>query len=67
MNRWNPALGTNTDSPELDAFLADLAAVCERHGLSIGLEDPTTSFVVETFNADSTQALLAAHDCTNLV
>lgn len=65
MNRWTPSIGTNTETPEIDAFLAELEAVCARHGLSIGVEDSDAAFVVERHNAISAEAMRSAYDCTN--
>lgn len=61
----DPSIGTNAETPEIDAFLAELEAVCAKHGLSLGVEDPDVAFVVERHNASSAEAMQSAYDCTN--
>ena len=37
--RWDRETGEYIKAPEVDAFLEDIVAVCEKHGMSLGHED----------------------------
>lgn len=54
------ANGQSVESAKVDAFLAEVADVCKRHGMSIGHEDRHGSFEVGVFNEDDKKWLLAA-------
>lgn len=47
MKRWVSGQGREVESARIDAFLDEVIAVCNRHGLSIGHEDSYGSFIVE--------------------
>jgi hypothetical protein len=42
-----------TRVPEIDAFIAEIEAVCKKHGLGISHEDVHGAFVIEAYNEDS--------------
>lgn len=47
---FNPKTKQEEDSPKIDAFLADIFKVYEKHGLSIAYDDDDGSgtFIIET-------------------
>ena len=47
MKRWIANRKGNGESPRVDAFLADVWAVCEKHGLAILSHEPEAFEVVE--------------------
>lgn len=51
-------------SPRALAFLAELAEVCRRHGLSLSHEDRHGAFEVAAYDERNTAWLLEAHDNT---
>jgi hypothetical protein len=70
--RWRPAVykdrqkveeGRQVENPRIDAFLAEIETVCERHGLSISHEDGHGAF--EVVDYDEGGGAEAAHDCTS--
>ena len=48
--RWSVDEGKRIEAPKVDAFLADVAEVCRRHGMSISHEDGHGSFIVTDFD-----------------
>lgn len=62
MKRWVNRLRGDADVPEIDAFLADVEAVCRKHGLSISHEDGHGAFEVEVLDEDNIAWLHNAHD-----
>lgn len=62
MKRWNSAKGEYTEEPDVDAFLADVIAVCKKHGMSISHEDHHGGFVIERFDESTAEWLLQASD-----
>jgi len=49
MKRWNQWRKSEVDNPRVDAFLADVLAVCKRHGLAICHEDEHGAFIVRDY------------------
>lgn len=47
--RWDRSSGETkrTERPDVDAFLEEIIAVCERHGFSISHEDGHGGFIIE--------------------
>ncbi len=45
-----PNAEKEVDDPKVDAFLAEIAEVCRKHGLSIGHEDGHGAFIVEPWS-----------------
>jgi hypothetical protein len=61
VRRWDCNTNTEIEDPRIDAFLADLVAVCRKHDLSIGHEDEHGAFVVRlNFDEDDATWLRAA-------
>ena len=50
---WDGALDHDVEDPRVDRFMADIEAVCRKHGLSISHEDCGVGFFVEEFDEDS--------------
>lgn len=48
------------DRPDVDAFLAEIAEVCKRHGFSIGHEDGHGSFLVHRYDEHQVESLKGA-------
>ena len=57
--RYDRGAGKNIETPRVDAFLAEVEAVCQRHGLALSAEDLSV-LVVEPYEA-SHMALKDAH------
>lgn len=53
---------TREKVPEIDAFLADIVAVCRRHGMAISHEDGHGAFEIVNLNESNLDWLDAAHD-----
>ena len=51
-------------SLRIKAFLDEIQAVCEKHGLSLGHEDDHGAFLVEEYSAHNQRWLRHAHDET---
>lgn len=60
--RWNCKLQKEVEAPDIDAFLADVEAVCRKHNLSIGHEDGHGAFEVEALDEFNIKWLKNAHD-----
>ncbi len=65
--RFSTVAGKLIETPEVDALLVEVAAVCKRHGLSIGHEDTHGSFTVTDYDDEYEAWLLAASDDRALV
>lgn len=48
MKRWNGR--EEAEVPEVDAFIADIIAVCRKHGMSISHEDHHGAFEIEPYS-----------------
>lgn len=59
--RWSHRSTGRIDAPRVDIFLAEVVEVCRKHGFSIGHEDTGGAFVVDTFDDNTAEWLLAAH------
>lgn len=62
MERWVTRRSKHCEVPKIDAFLADVAAVCRQHKLSIAHEDGHGAFVVENYDDGNIEWLNDAHD-----
>lgn len=62
MKRWVNRLMANAEVPEIDAFLADIEAVCRKHGLSLSHEDGQGAFEVEALSESNLEWLNNACD-----
>lgn len=51
----------NQETPEVDAFLAELESVCRKHKFSLSHEDSQGSFIVTSFNENLLEWLKAAN------
>lgn len=70
--RWRPTVykdrqkveeGRRVENPRIDAFLAEIETVCEKHGLSISHEDGHGAFEVVDYEEGG--GVEAAFDCTS--
>ena len=64
MKRWNRAKREDVERPDIDAFLAEMLAVCKKHGFSLGHEDSHGAFEVYDYDAWCDNWLMDAMDCT---
>lgn len=62
LKRWVNVAGKSVVVPEIDAFLAEIQAVCVRHGLSLGHEDGQGAFEVHAYDGRLAEWLSYAHD-----
>jgi hypothetical protein len=62
MKRWINRLNDDAEVPAIDAFLADVEAVCRKHGFSLSHEDGQGAFEVEEFSESNIAWLKDAHD-----
>ena len=53
------------ENPRVDAFLAEIEAVCEKHGLSLAHEDVHGAFIVVDFTDGRAGLFENAHDGTS--
>lgn len=60
--RWIASEGKHAESPKVDAFLADIWTVCERHGMALSHEDEHGSFKVVPIEQWVRDWLMAASD-----
>lgn len=47
MERWDCNKNERVESPEIDAFIEEVIAVCQKHGFSISHEDCHGGFEIE--------------------
>jgi len=59
--RWNCNSRTQVERRDIDAFLAEVVAVCRKHGFSISHEDGQGAFKVEPFSEDTANWLMSAN------
>lgn len=64
MKRWNSATSGYVENAKVDAFLEEIVAVCQKHGMSISHEDGHGSFLIEKYSEMTRDWLLDAHDET---
>jgi len=62
VKRWSKTKGSMVRNPKIDAFIEDLIAVCDKHGLSISHEDTHGAFTVEVFSEKRIDWLRNAHE-----
>lgn len=60
MKRWSDA--EQKEIPEIDAFLAEIDAVCRRHNLSISHEDHHGAFEIINYSPKAAEWLSEASD-----
>lgn len=61
---WDVTKKHMVDMPkEMENFLNDIKAVCEKHGLSISHEDYHGVFLVEKYNENNIKWLFNASKC----
>lgn len=61
--RWHAGIapyGERVENPAIDAFLADIEAVCQKHQMSISHEDGGGAFIIRPYNRGDTLWLNAA-------
>lgn len=58
MQRWNPTLHTMVDNPLVNHFLRDLHDVYQKHGLCLGHESRTGTFVIRAYNFNDIDYLM---------
>jgi len=62
MKRWSDK--GEIENPKIDAFLDEIRAVCERHGLVISHEDGHGGFEIMELDGAALDHLMAASDRT---
>lgn len=62
MKRWSTSKDDEVEAPEIDAFLADIKAVCIKHSLSIVHEDGQGAFEIARYDPCWFEWLSNAHD-----
>jgi hypothetical protein len=60
MERWNIEKGNKTENEPVDHFLQEIAAVCKKHGFSIGHEDTHGAFIIEAYDKANIDWLMCA-------
>ena len=61
MKRWSVKHSKDIESKKIDDFLIEIAAVCRKHGYSIGHEDGHGAFEIEDLNTGDIEWLMDAH------
>ena len=66
MERWSrsESLGKMLENLKVDAFLAEVTAICEKHNMSISHEDTHGAFIVQPFDESNIKWLMGAVDDT---
>lgn len=64
MKRWRSDLAGTVENVKIDAFLEEVWAVCERHGLALSHQDGHGSFEVVSIEDGSREWIMEACDCT---
>jgi hypothetical protein len=64
MKRWDGK--DYSENSKIDAFLAEIRGVCEKHGFSISHEDRHGSFEIEEYDEEDMQWLLGASNILNI-
>ena len=64
MKRWNTKSKDNKENLKIDRFLADIIAVCQKHGYSIGHEDCHGGFQIVKLDERYQKWLMSASDAT---
>jgi hypothetical protein len=62
--RFNTKTSDWTPTPEIDAFLEEIVAVCKKHGLSIGHEDTNGGFRIHKYDEAKVRWLREAANAT---
>ena len=63
MKRWSQKAFDRIEVPEVDEFLAEIATVCRKHGMSLGIDgSPYAEIAVEDFTQESVNQLLESED-----
>lgn len=62
--RWSHREKKRVENPKIDAFLEEVEAVCERHGLSLAHEDGHGAFLVVDYDDGRAGFFEYAHDAT---
>lgn len=65
-HRWHRYRCGTVQNAKVDAFLAEVAEVSKRHGLSIYFNTQNGEIGVNEFDANDIDALMAADDCTRV-
>lgn len=63
MKRWDDRLSKmnkEIENKKVDNFLEDIIKICKKHNLSISHEDNGGSFIIEDYDIELSQWLLAA-------
>lgn len=50
MKRFSRRIVAYVEVPEVDAFVAEIDAVCKKHNMSISHEDSHGNFLIEEYN-----------------
>lgn len=58
--RWDSKASEEIEDQRIDAFIAEVIAVCKRHGFSIAHEDSQGGFLIERFDEDNAKWLMQA-------
>lgn len=64
MLRWNNKQQRAVQNDAVDAFIADLIKVFERHKMSISIEDGHAAFEIEPYSKENVRWLSKANDAT---
>lgn len=62
--RWDSNNSCEIENRAIDAFLAEVLAVCGRHGFSIAHEDSHGGFLIVDLSESANKHLAEAMDCT---